>query len=194
MEKLIVIQNELKVPKGNFNSFGKYKYRSAEDILEAVKPILLKHNTVLTLSDEIIAIGNKIFLKATAHLIFGADATLPITTYGYAETGEHKGMSAEQTTGTASSYARKYALNGLFLIDETESDADSRETKKELPKQPFKKTLYKFLPNSDDLTPEWLNATTALKAKKTTIEGVREVYIIPVNLMTELEKLWTNTI
>ena len=189
MEKLIVIQNELKVPKGNFNSFGKYKYRSAEDILEAVKPILLKHNTVLTLSDEIIAIGNKIFLKATAHLIFGADATLPITTYGYAETGEHKGMSAEQTTGTASSYARKYALNGLFLIDETESDADSRDPKKELPKQPFKKTLYKFLPNSDDLTPEWLNATTALKAKKTTIEGVRDVYIIPVNLMTELEKL-----
>lgn len=120
MENLVKIQNELKVPKGNFNSFGKYKYRSAEDILEAIKPILLKYNTTLTLSDEIIAIGNKVFLKATAKL----NDTI---CYGYAELAEHKGMSAEQATGTASSYARKYALNGLFLIDETESDADSQK-------------------------------------------------------------------
>ena len=120
MEKLVKIQNELKVPKGNFNSFGKYKYRSSEDILEAVKPILLKYNATLTLSDEIILVGSKVFLKATAKL----NETI---CYGYAETSEHKGMSAEQTTGTASSYARKYALNGLFLIDETESDADSQK-------------------------------------------------------------------
>ena len=120
MENLVKIQNELKVPKGNFNSFGKYKYRSSEDILEAVKPILLKYNATLTLSDEIILVGSKVFLKATAKL----NETI---CYGYAETSEHKGMSAEQTTGTASSYARKYALNGLFLIDETESDADSQK-------------------------------------------------------------------
>ena len=120
MENLVKIQNELKVPKQNVNAFGKYKYRSAEDILEAVKPILLKYNTTLTLSDEIIAIGNKVFLKATAKL----NETI---CYGYAELAEHKGMSAEQATGTASSYARKYALNGLFLIDETESDADSQK-------------------------------------------------------------------
>ena len=117
---LVKIQNELKVPKGNVNTFGKYKYRSAEDILEAVKPILLRYNATLTLSDEIVAIGTKVFLKATAKLN-------ETTCYGYAETSEHKGMSAEQTTGTASSYARKYALNGLFLIDETESDADSQK-------------------------------------------------------------------
>jgi hypothetical protein len=120
MENLVKIQNELKVPKGNLNKFGNYKYRSAEDILEAVKPILLKYNATLTLSDEIILVGSKVFLKATAKL----NETI---CYGYAETSEHKGMSAEQTTGTASSYARKYALNGLFLIDETESDADSHQ-------------------------------------------------------------------
>ena len=120
MENLVKIQNELKVPKINFNAFGKYKYRSAEDILEAVKPILLKYTATLTLSDEIILVGSKVFLKATAKL----NETI---CYGYAELAEHKGMSAEQSTGTASSYARKYALNGLFLIDETESDADSQK-------------------------------------------------------------------
>lgn len=126
MENLVKIQNELKVPKGNLNKFGNYKYRSAEDILEAVKPILLKYNSTLTLSDEIILVGSKVFLKATAKL----NETI---CYGYAETSEHKGMSAEQTTGTASSYARKYALNGLFLIDETESDADSQKPADKLP-------------------------------------------------------------
>lgn len=134
---LVKIQNELKVPKGNTNTFGKYKYRSAEDILEAIKPILLRYNATLTLSDEIVAIGTKVFLKATAKLN-------ETTCYGYAETSEHKGMSAEQTTGTASSYARKYALNGLFLIDETESDADSQ-------KQPEQKNESKPM-----LTPETL--------------------------------------
>ena len=134
---LVKIQNELKVPKTNVNAFGKYKYRSAEDILEAVKPILLRYNATLTLSDEIVAIGTKVFLKATAKI----NDTI---CYGYAETSEHKGMSAEQATGTASSYARKYALNGLFLIDETESDADSQ-------KQPEQKNESKPM-----LTPETL--------------------------------------
>lgn len=125
METLVKIQNELKVPKGNLNKFGNYKYRSAEDILEAVKPILLKYKSTLTLSDRIELVGNKIFLKATASLFL--DNKLIAESQGYAETSEHKGMSAEQTTGTASSYARKYALNGLFLIDETEADADSQK-------------------------------------------------------------------
>jgi len=132
MENLVKIQNELKVPKGNFNSFGKYKYRSAEDILEAVKPILLKYEASLLLTDRIVEIGGKIFLQATASLYFKSTKIdgLPMfyESQGYAETSEHKGMSAEQTTGTASSYARKYALNGLLLIDETESDADNQNT------------------------------------------------------------------
>jgi hypothetical protein len=124
MENFVKIQNELKVPKGNVNKFGNYKYRSAEDILEAVKPILNKYNALLVLSDEIVQVGNKLFLKASATLYYGGG---PFTVYGYAELSEHKGMSSEQATGTASSYARKYALNGLFLIDETEADADSKK-------------------------------------------------------------------
>jgi len=144
METLVKIQNELKVPKGNLNKFGNYKYRSAEDILEAVKPILLKHNATLLLSDEILFIGSKLFLKATATLHVD---NIPTIVYGYAETSEHKGMSAEQTTGTASSYARKYALNGLFLIDETEADADSQkpQEKKEQPAETVWLTEEQFL-------------------------------------------------
>ena len=134
MENLITIQNELKVPKGNYNSFGKYKYRSAEDILEAVKPILKTYNALLVLSDEIVQVGNKVFLKATATINMDNKTC---SVYGYAELSEHKGMSSEQATGTASSYARKYALNGLFLIDETEADADSQKP------QPSKPTATK---------------------------------------------------
>lgn len=126
MEKLLKIQAELKCPKGSFNSFGKYKYRSAEQILESVKPLLQKHEALLTLTDEIVEVGSKLFLKATAKIYFKGDNP-PVAINGYAELGEHKGMSSEQCTGTASSYARKYALNGLFLIDETESDPDSKD-------------------------------------------------------------------
>jgi hypothetical protein len=131
MEALIKIQKELKVPKGNFNSFGKYKYRSCEDILEALKPILAKQNAMLILTDEIVAIGSKLFMKSTACLTMDEKQ---ICVDGFAELSEHKGMSAEQCTGTASSYARKYALNGLFLIDETEADPDHSQQ----PQQPQK--------------------------------------------------------
>ena len=132
MKTLRRIQQELKCPKGSYNSFGKYKYRSAEQILESVKPLLQKHDALLLLSDEIIQVGNKLFLKASA-LISDDDGTIEV--FGYAEMGEHKGMSSEQCTGTASSYARKYALNGLFLIDETELDPDSKDNTKTEPKK-----------------------------------------------------------
>lgn len=121
---LLKLQAELKCPKGSFNSFGKYKYRSAEQILESLKPLLQKHELELVLSDDIVQVGSKLFLKATAALRSG---TKVIEVNGFAELGYHKGMSSEQCTGTASSYARKYALNGLFLIDETESDPDSKD-------------------------------------------------------------------
>lgn len=133
MKTLRRIQQELKCPKGSYNSFGKYKYRSAEQILESVKPLLQKHDALLLLSDEIIQVGSKLFLKASA-LISDDDGTIEV--FGYAEMGEHKGMSSEQCTGTASSYARKYALNGLFLIDETESDPDSKDNTKTETKKP----------------------------------------------------------
>jgi hypothetical protein len=128
MKKLLEIQAELKCPKGSLNKFGGFKYRSAEQILESAKPILLKHGATLILSDSIEQVGNKLFLKATATLKTD-DGIAEVL--GWAELGEHKGMSSEQCTGTASSYARKYALNGLFLIDETESDPDSKDNKKE---------------------------------------------------------------
>jgi len=127
MKKLLEIQAELKCPKGSLNKFGNYKYRSAEQILESVKPLLHKHGAVLRLSDSIEQVGNKLFLKAVATFSVDNDC---LQVSGWAELGEHKGMSSEQCTGTASSYARKYALNGLFLIDETESDPDSKDNTK----------------------------------------------------------------
>lgn len=124
MKELIEIQKELKAPKGQYNSFGKYKYRSAEDILEAVKPLLHKHGCQLTLSDEIELIGDRYYVKATAKITNGEEA---FWTSAYArEDLEKKGMDGAQITGTASSYARKYALNGLFCIDDTK-DADTDE-------------------------------------------------------------------
>lgn len=133
MKKLLEIQAELKCPKGSLNKFGNYKYRSAEQILESVKPLLQKHGATLTLSDDIVQVGNKLFLKAKATLKSESDI---IEISGFAELGDHKGMSSEQCTGTASSYARKYALNGLFLIDETESDPDSKDNTKTEAKKP----------------------------------------------------------
>ena len=124
MENLVKIQNELKVPKTNVNAFGKYKYRSAEDILEAVKPILLKYDANLTISDTIVLLGDRLFICSEAELSIKEQTKV---IHGYAELSKHAGMSPEQSCGTASSYARKYALNGLFLIDETEADADSQK-------------------------------------------------------------------
>lgn len=124
MEELIKIQSELKAPKGQFNSFGKYKYRSAEDILEAVKPLLAKNGCTLTLSDELVLIGERYYIKATATLKNGSCAEA-VTAYAREE-AEKRGMDGSQITGTASSYARKYALNGLFCIDDAK-DADTDE-------------------------------------------------------------------
>ena len=126
-EKLSAIQNELKAPKGQYNSYGGFKYRSCEDILEAVKPILKKHDATIMLSDSIEQIGDRIYIKATATFYSGA---MPIVATAYAREPEtKKGMDESQITGTASSYARKYALNGLLLIDDTkDSDTDEYHT------------------------------------------------------------------
>lgn len=123
-DKLISIQTELKAPKGQYNNFGKYSYRSAEDILEAVKPLNAKQNLLLTLTDEPILVGDWHYIKATATLTDGDD-TLKVTAYAR-ESLNKKGMDDSQITGTASSYARKYALNGMYLIDDTK-DADTDE-------------------------------------------------------------------
>lgn len=123
-EKLNKIQSELKAPKGQYNKFGKYSYRSCEDILEALKPHLLKYGCVVTLTDDMQLIGDRYYLKATA-TITDAESGKSVSNVALArEDKERAGMSESQITGTASSYARKYALNGLFLIDDTK-DADT---------------------------------------------------------------------
>ena len=128
--KLLDIQQELKAPKGQYNSFGKYKYRSCEDILESVKPLLKKYKCVLKLSDEMILIGERYYIQATA-TIYDAENNEQLSNTAYArEEAEKKGMDGSQITGTASSYARKYALNGLFAIDDTK-DADTDEYTKQ---------------------------------------------------------------
>lgn len=125
MEELIRIQTELKAPKNLYNSFGKYKYRNAEGIMEAVKPLLKKYNCYLTLCDDIHMIGDRYYLRATATFV-NKDGKSVVVTALAREDDNKKGMDGSQITGTASSYARKYALNGLFLIDDTK-DADTDE-------------------------------------------------------------------
>ena len=129
-EKLTRIQTELKAPKNLYNSFGKYKYRNAEGICEAVKPYLKRENVSLLLSDEMVEVGGRVYVKATATLRDNETGEKESVTANARESAEKKGMDDSQITGTASSYARKYALNGLFLLDDTK-DADSDEYKKE---------------------------------------------------------------
>jgi hypothetical protein len=120
--KLQQIQSELVAPKNLFNKFGGYSYRSAESILEAVKPLLEKHKAILTISDEMVDVGGRVYVKATAS--FMTDGETIQTTAFAREPDDRKGMDASQITGASSSYARKYALNGLFCIDDTK-DADA---------------------------------------------------------------------
>lgn len=127
-EKLGVIQSKLKAPKGQYNSFGKYKYRSCEDILEAVKPLLTETKTVLCITDQMEVVGDRVYVRAETHLKDAEDSSSEIVTVAYAREEESKkGMDSSQVTGAASSYARKYALNGLFCIDDNK-DSDSTNT------------------------------------------------------------------
>ena len=125
IQKLAAIQKELKAPKNQRNNFGGYNYRSAEDILEAVKPLAIKYGAVVHLSDEVIQVGERIYVKARVSLFDMDDIGNSISSYALAREEEtKKGMDGSQITGAASSYARKYALNGMFAIDDTkDSDA-----------------------------------------------------------------------
>lgn len=140
IEKIVAIQSELKAPKGQYNSFGKYNYRSCEDILEGVKPLLAKHGLVLTIRDGIELIGDRFYVKATATITDGKEQ---LSTDAYArESADKKGMGASQVTGATSSYARKYALNGLLAIDDTK-DADTMDNSKK-PAQQTQETVYNW--------------------------------------------------
>lgn len=142
-EKIREVQTQIKAPKNLYNSFGKYKYRNAEGILEAVKPYLSGYNLCLTLSDEIVQVGERYYVKATATIYDGmGSGSMSVSAYAR-EAVAKKGMDDSQITGTASSYARKYALNGLFLLDDTK-DADTDENRIEREnRQAEKKTISK---------------------------------------------------
>lgn len=130
-KRFVAFQNELKAPKNQYNSFGKYYYRSAEDILEAVKPLEQKHDILIFVSDDIEIYGDRVYVKATATAIDAKGENQPIKATAYArEPADKKGMDSSQITGTASSYARKYALNGLLCIDDTK-DADTDQYKQQ---------------------------------------------------------------
>ena len=133
-EKLIAIQSELKAPKSQYNSFGKYAYRNCEDILEALKPLLKEHKSTIYISDEIVTVLERFYVKATVTFI-DAETGEKITNTAYAREEESKkGMDGSQVTGASSSYARKYALNGMFAIDDTkDSDFTNTTTKGDNP-------------------------------------------------------------
>lgn len=164
-EKLNAIQCDLKAPKSQYNSFGKYNYRNCEDILEAVKPLCAKNKTSLTLTDEIVLIGDRYYVKATATL-YDQESEEVVNTSAFAREEENKkGMDGSQVTGASSSYARKYALNGLFNIDDTK-DSDTTNTHgqgdnkpQETPQQLMKKYAT-IIAQHSDLTAEQIIAQT----------------------------------
>lgn len=173
--KLLTIQQTLNAPKGQYNKFGGYSYRSAEDILEAVKPLL--QNVTLMISDEIVLIGDRYYVKATATLSDGEDS---ISATAFArEEKEQKGMTAGQLTGATSSYARKYALNGLFCIDDAkdpDTDAYAKQTnqqprqQKNPPKQ--QPQQQKAPPNPDEVLARFCDAA----AKAPDANKLREIF------------------
>ena len=176
-EKLMNIQKELKAPKSQYNDFGKYKYRSCEDILESVKPLLEKYKVTIILSDKLEQIGERYYIRAKAILI-DTETNNSIENTAYAREEEtKKGMDGSQITGTSSSYARKYALNGLLLIDDTK-DADTDEFTKENNKGKTKEE-----PKEKKITPGQLKVLSKLYT------GDNLVKLLELNKIDKLEDM-----
>lgn len=170
-QKIIAIQNELKAPKGQKNSFGNYKYRSQEDILEALKPLLEKYNVHQFISDTIELIGNRYYIKSTVTIV-GSERGEMLSVSAYArEPQNKKGMDESQITGASSSYARKYALNGLWLIDDTK-DADTDEHQQEADNRPKQK------PKVNPDNKRWVKAVHAVASGKSDIDFIKKNYDI----------------
>lgn len=180
---LSVIQSELNAPKSQFNSFGNYKYRSCEDILQAVKPLLAsKGSLTLTISDDIIEVGGRIYVKATATLSNGKEE---IKTTALAREPENKkGMDSSQITGAASSYARKYALNGLFAIDDNK-DADTKDNRNEGKPQPKKAAKKKVNAEQYAEVCEWMMQENSKQRQKQILEN----YILTSDQAKEIKSL-----
>jgi hypothetical protein len=203
---IVKIQEELKAPKNQRNSFGNYNYRSAEDIIEAVKPIAHKYGFYLNITDEVIEVGGRIYVKATATLISDDKKTLVGSTGWAREEETKKGMDGAQITGAASSYARKYALNGLLAIDDTK-DADATNTHdKETPAVTVNRVSAQHVtpqpqqvaavPKTEDNKP-WLNKNNpkwslivqGFKAGNINIGGLRNEFKVSKALEAELLSL-----
>ena len=193
---LVEVQSELKAPKGQYNSFGKYNYRSTEDILEGLKPILKEKNLVLVVFDDVVQVSDRVYIKSTAKLSYDQE-TIEVTAFAR-ESLTKKGMDDSQITGTASSYARKYALNGLFLIDDSK-DADSDEFSKQnksqknseqKPKQP-KITLEEVKMSLNDLVKKTGGDYTAISAyllKHVKADNFNELNVDQIQLANEYIK------
>lgn len=182
-ERLVKVQSELKAPKGQFNSFGKYAYRSCEDILEAVKPVLAKYGLALKLSDSVEEIGGEIFINARA-TVWDADGTMAEVSAPAGIDVNKKGMDKSQAFGAASSYARKYALNGLFLIDDTkDADATNTHGKSEQVAAPVTTSDKKVLP----LKGELFDKAKAHIMNGGSIDDIRKKYQVPQRAVKLLE-------
>ena len=195
MKELQSIQSKLKAPKSQYNNFGKYPYRSCEDILEAVKPLLAEEKCTLTISDDITMIGDWIYVKATATLT-NESGTKEQTTAFAREEAVKKGMDAAQITGSTSSYARKYALNGLFCIDDTKDPDTTNQGNQGAAKQtaqptknPAKSTSAgkKVVPMENLLSEEFLKSLHDLD-KKNRAEGKTK----PIHSILESRYVLTN--
>lgn len=188
-ERLVKVQGELKAPKGQFNNFGKYAYRSCEDILESVKPLLTKYGLALKLSDSVEELGGVLFANARA-TVWDSDGTSAEVTAQAGIDVSKKGMDLSQTFGSASSYARKYALNGLFLIDDTK-DADATNT------HGNSKQAATTIPASDKkvlpLKGELFDKAKAHISNGGSIDDIRKKYQVPQRAEKLLEAIATKS-
>jgi len=183
IEQLVKVQNELKAPKSQYNSFGKYSYRNAEDIFEAAKPICFKYGLFLSISDEVIEVGGALFVESTATITDGeksfnvkAQAGLDLN---------RKGMDKAQASGASSSYARKYALGGLFLLDDTK-DADATNTHGKAPAKAVAK------PNLAMTSESYLKALQAVKDGKVTLAQIEAKYTLSDKVKESLINITKN--
>ena len=171
-EKMMHIQTTLKAPKNLYNSFGNYKYRNAEGILEAVKPLLAENKMSMYITDDVQAVGDRVYVKATVKVLDTETGEWVETSALAREALNKKGMDDSQITGTASSYARKYALNGIFLLDDTK-DADTDENQKERKARADKQ--------ADDNNAEAIRAMKISKIKQDTLLGLCDEMAFDIN-------------
>ena len=186
-EKLLDIQNELKVPKSQYNNYGKYNYRNCEDILEAVKPICKKHKAVVFLSDKLVINGERHYIEATATFVdVETNESIEVTAYAREEESK-KGMDGSQVTGASSSYARKYALNGLFDVDDTK-DSDFTNTKDNQTTAEVQRNY-----QSEINTYSTLLANNSEQSAEEWVAKAKEKYTTPKGQADVLIKWWNKT-